>query len=125
MMVLVKIISLVSCFGFHGSLRPYFSLYRAVLHRDGNKRNMIVERKNVQPNPCAPTASTVGPNPTSIQISRKPRHLKLPSTIARPQPRPEQFHTFSFFNLISIFAVQVRFLSDADIVETVKWGSVA
>ena len=35
--------------------------------------------------PYASAAILVGFFPTIIQISRKPRHWKLPSTIARPQ----------------------------------------
>ena len=49
----------------------YCSLYRAVSQREGDrKREMIDERKNVQTTPPAPTASTVGPCLTLIQIRR-------------------------------------------------------
>ena len=50
-----------------GPLRLYFSLYRAVSQRGGErrkKREMIGDRKNVQRTPPARTASTVGPCPT-------------------------------------------------------------
>ena len=62
---------LVGCFGFNGPLRQYFSLYRAVSHREGDRRERIDESKNVQTTPTAPTASTVGPCPTVIQFSRR------------------------------------------------------
>ena len=43
---------LVGCFGFIGPLRQYFSLYRAVSQREGErKEKKIDERKNVQTNP--------------------------------------------------------------------------
>ena len=55
--------------GFNGSLRQYCSLYRAVSQIDGRKeKRMIDERKNIKTTPPAPTASTVGPCPTTIQI---------------------------------------------------------
>ena len=34
---------LVGCFGFNGPLRQYFSLYRTVSQREGEKREMIDE----------------------------------------------------------------------------------
>ena len=40
---------LVGCFGFHGPLTQYFTLYRAVSQREGERRaKMIDERKHVQ-----------------------------------------------------------------------------
>ena len=61
-------------FGFNGPLRQYFSLYGAVLQREGERKKMIDERKKSKQQPPAPTESTVGPCPTIIQISRTPRH---------------------------------------------------
>ena len=40
-------ILLVSCVGFNGPLRQYFSLYRVVSQRGRKKREKIDERKNV------------------------------------------------------------------------------
>ena len=69
---------LVGCVGLNGPLRQYFSLYRAVSPRQGErKREMIDERKHVQTTPPAPTASAAGPCLTKIQISRTPRHWKF------------------------------------------------
>ena len=53
-------------FGFIGPLRQYFSLYRAVSQREGERVKM-----SKQP-PPAPTASAVGPCPTVIQIVGRP-----------------------------------------------------
>ena len=62
---------LVGCFGLNGPLRQYFSLYRAVSQREG-ERKMTDERKTSKQLPPAPTVSAVGPRPTIIQISRTP-----------------------------------------------------
>ena len=42
---------LVGCFGFKGSLRQYFSLYRAVSQREGERGERMYESKNVQTTP--------------------------------------------------------------------------
>ena len=42
---------LVGCFGFNGPLRQYFSLYRAVSQRGGERGKRIDESKNVQTTP--------------------------------------------------------------------------
>ena len=39
---------MVGCFGFNGPLRQYFSLYRAVSQREGEREERIDESKNVQ-----------------------------------------------------------------------------
>ena len=77
---------LVGCwlvgFGFNGPLRQYFSLYRAVSHREGERGKKVWMRVKMskQP-PPAPTASAVGPCPGTGS---------LPSTIAPPD-HPLQF----------------------------------
>ena len=75
---------LVGCFGFNGPFRQYFSLYRAVSQREGERRERIDESKNVQTTPPAPTASAIGPCPTVIKIVGRPGTGSLPSTIAPP-----------------------------------------
>ena len=70
---------LVGCFGFNGPLRQYFSLYRAVSQREGERRERIDESKNVQTTPTAPTASAVGPCPTVTQIVGRPGTGSLPT----------------------------------------------
>ena len=42
---------LVGCIGFNGPLRQYFSLYRAVFQREGERGERIDESKNVQTTP--------------------------------------------------------------------------
>ena len=75
---------MVACFGFYGPLRQYFSLYRAVSQREGERGERIDERKNVQSTPPAPTASAIRPCPTVIKIVGRPGTGSLPSTIAPP-----------------------------------------
>ena len=78
---------LVGCFGLNDPLRQYFSLYRAVSQREGERREVIDERKNVQTNPPpAPTASAIGPCPTIIQSSRTPRHWKFTQHLRTTRP---------------------------------------
>ena len=102
---------LVGCFGFNGPLTQYFSLYRAVSQREGERRERIDESKNVQTTPPAPTASEIGPCPTVIKIVGRPGTGSLSSTIAPPvHPRDvldvildliesvsEGFPTYSFY----------------------------
>ena len=73
---------LVGCFGFNGPFRQYFSLYRAVSQREGERSERIDESKNVQTPP--PTASAVDPCPTVIKIVGRPSTGSLPSTVAPP-----------------------------------------
>ena len=80
---------LVDCFGFNDPLRQYFSLYRAVSQRQGERGEKIDEGKNVQTTPPAPTASAIGPCPTVIKIVGRPGTGSLPSTIASPD-HPQQ-----------------------------------
>ena len=56
-------------FGFNGPLRQYFSLYRAVSQREGErgKKGQMRVKISKQP-PPAPTANAEGPGPTKIQI---------------------------------------------------------
>ena len=62
---------LVGCFGLNGPLRQYFSLYRAVSQREGERSEKTIdERKISKQPPPASTASAVGPCPTIIQIRR-------------------------------------------------------
>ena len=82
--LLLQRIWLVGCFGFNGPLRQYFSLYRAVSQREGERRKRIDESKMSKPPPPAPTASAIGPCPTVIKIVGRPGTGSLPSTIAPP-----------------------------------------
>ena len=74
-----------SCFVLNGPLRQYFSLYRAVSQREGERTDRREKKMSKQP-PPAPTASTVGPCPTIIQISRTPRHWKFTQRLRATRP---------------------------------------
>ena len=70
-------------FGLNGRLRQYYSLYRAVSQREG-ERGKKGQTREYPNNPPAPTASAEGPCPTVIQIVGCPDTGSLPSTIAPP-----------------------------------------
>ena len=78
----------VGCLGFNGPLRQYFSLYRAISQREGERGEKGLMRvkifKQLAP---APTASAVRPRPTIIQIVGRPDTGSLPRTIA-PSDHP-------------------------------------
>ena len=75
----------LASFGFGNPLRQYFSLYRAVSYTEGERvRERIEESKNVQKNPPAPTASAIGPCPTTTQIVERPGPGSSPRTMAPP-----------------------------------------
>ena len=78
---------LVGCFGFNGPLRQYFSLYRAVSQRQGERRERIDESKNVQTTP-----TRTRPCPTVIKIVGRPGTGSLPSTIAPPDHPLDPVH---------------------------------
>ena len=42
---------MVGCLGFHGPVRQYFSLYRAVFQREAERKEKIDERKKCPNNP--------------------------------------------------------------------------
>ena len=76
---------LFCCFRFNGPLRQYFSLYRAVSRRGGERGEKRQGRvKTSKQSPPAPTAIAVGPCPTVIRIVGRPRPGNLPRTIAPP-----------------------------------------
>ena len=76
---------LVVFLGFNGSLRQYFSLYRAVSQREGERgeKEKMRVKMSKQPLP-APTASAVGPCSTVIHIEGRHGTESLLSTIALP-----------------------------------------
>ena len=75
----------VVVFGFNGPLGQYFSLYRTVSQREGERgeKGQMRVKMSKRP-PPAPTASAVGPCPTVIQTVGRPGTGSLPSTIAPP-----------------------------------------
>ena len=65
------------CFGFNGPLRQYFSLYRAVSQREGERGERIDESKNVQTTPTRTNCKRNRPLPYCDQNCRMPRHWKF------------------------------------------------
>ena len=53
-----------SFFSAERALRQYFSLYRAVPQREGERKEIDRREKNVEATP--PTPSTIGPCPTIL-----------------------------------------------------------
>ena len=69
---------LVDCFVFNGPLRQYFSLYRAVSQREGERGEKIEESKNDQTTPPARTCCKRNrPLPYYHPSCRTPRHWKF------------------------------------------------
>ena len=77
-------------FGLNNPLRQYFSLYRVVSQREGDRGEKGQTRaKTPKQPPPAPTAGAVGPCPTLIQTSRMPRHWKFTQDHCTTRPPPE------------------------------------
>ena len=79
---------LVGCFGFNGPLRQYFSLYRTVSQREGERRERIVESKNVQTTPTRTYCKCSRPLPYFNPSCRTPRHWKFTQHHRTTQPPP-------------------------------------
>ena len=102
---------LVGCFGLNGPLRQYFSLYRAVSQREGERKEVIDERKMSKQPPPAPTASAVGPCPTGLQTVGRPGTGSSPSTIAPPDHPTTTTKANFFFRAVTdcpLFAIMIR-----------------
>ena len=83
---------LVGCFGFNGPLRQYFSLYRAISQREGERgEKRIDESKNVQTTPTRTYYKSSRPLPYCNPNCRTPRHWKFTQhhRTTRPPPRPD------------------------------------
>ena len=82
---------LVGCFEFNGPLRQYFSLYRAVSQREGERGERIDESKNVQTTPTRTYCKRNRPLPYCYQNCRTPRHWKFTQhhRTTRPPPPPQ------------------------------------
>ena len=79
-------------FGFNGPLRQYFSIYRAVSQREGERRERIDESKNVQTTPNGTYYKCNRPLPYCNQNCRTPRHWKFTQhhRTTRPSPRERE-----------------------------------
>ena len=83
----------IGCFGFNGPLRQYFSLYRAVSQREGERGERIDESENVQTVPTRTYCKRNRPLPYCYQNCRTPRHWKF--TQHHRTTRPP--HAMGFF----------------------------
>ena len=84
---------LVGCFRFNGPLRQYFSLYRAVSQREGEREEKrIDESKIVQTTPTRTYYKRSRPLPYCDPNFRTPRHWKFTQhhRTTRPPPREEE-----------------------------------
>ena len=114
-------------FGFNGPLRQYFSLYRAVSQREGERRERIDESKNVQTTPTRTYYKRNRPLPYCNQNCRTPRHWKFTQHHRTTRPPPlakEHFceiistsvHWFSrrsCFKLFSIYSPAGHFVQQS------------
>ena len=80
---------LVGCFGFNGPLRQYFSLYRAVSQREGERGERTDESKNVQTTPTRTYCKRNRPLPYCNQNCRMPRHWKFTQHHRTTRPPPK------------------------------------
>ena len=98
---------LVGCFGFNGPLRQYFSLYRAVSQRDGERgEKRIDESKNVQTTPTRTYYKRSRPLPYCNSNCRTPQHWKFTQHHRTTRPPPGCVDIFSlvyhfFFSFLS------------------------
>ena len=79
---------LVGCFGFKGPLRQYFSLFRAVSQREGERGERIDESKNVHTTLTRTYCKRNRPLPYCNQSCRTPRHWKFTQHHRTTRPPP-------------------------------------
>ena len=92
--VLYKVGWLVGWLGFNGPLRQYFSQYRAVSQREGERgEKRIDESKNVQTTPTRTYYKRSRPLPYCNPNCRTPRHWKFTQhhRTTRPPPLYKEF----------------------------------
>ena len=111
--LLPHVIWLVGCFWFNGPLRQYFSLYRAVSQRQGERKgNDRWEKKMSKQPPPAPTASAISPCPTIIQTSRTLQHCMFTQHPRSTRPRPATCECPMWPNIV--FSKKYKFISFFD-----------
>ena len=79
---------LVGCFGLNGPLRQYFSLYRAVSQRVGEREERIDESKNVQTTPTRSYCKRNRLLPYCNQNCRMPQHWRFNQHHRTTRPPP-------------------------------------
>ena len=91
---------LVGCFGFNGPLRQYFSLYRAISQREGERgEKRIDESKNVQTTPTRTYYKSSRPLPYCNPNCRTPRHWKFTQHHRTTRPPPSRLSFLFSFSL--------------------------
>ena len=100
----IMMIWLVGCFGFNGPLRQYFSLYRAVSQREGEREERIDESKNVQTTPTRTYCKRNRPLPYCYQNCRTPRHWKFTQHHRTTRPPPALWWIYSYEQYVKISA---------------------
>ena len=88
-------------FGFNGPFRQYFSLYRAVSQREGERGERIDKSKNVQTTPTCTYCKRNRPLPYCNQNCRTPRHWKFTEHHRSTRPPPNS----SVIWIIKLFAI--------------------
>ena len=88
LLIITTLIWLVG-FGFSGPLRQYFSLYRAVSQKEGERGERIDESKHVQTTPTRTYCKRSRPLPYCNQNCRMPRHWKLTQHYCTTRPPPQ------------------------------------
>ena len=121
---------LVGYFGFNGHLRQYFSLYRAVSQREGEKGERIDESKNVQTTPTRTYCKRNRPLPYCNQNCRTPRHWKFTQHHRTTRPSPHikgvgkistlgrRFFMFFFHNIYFTYKIKAFFSLVIFIIQT-------
>ena len=94
---------LVGCFRLNGHLRQYFSLYRAVFQREGERgEKRIDESKNVQTIPTRTYYKRSRPLPYCNPNCRTPQHWKFTQHHRTTRPPPER-HWSELLHLRRLF----------------------
>ena len=89
-------VSMVGCFGLNGPLRQYFSLYRAVTQREGEREEKrIDETKIVQTTPTRTYHKRSRLLPYCNPNCRTPRHCKFTQHHCTTRPPPSLYRTIS------------------------------
>ena len=100
---------LVGCVRFNGPLRQYFSLYRAVSQKEGERRERIDESKNVQTTPTRTYCKRNRPLPYCNQNCRTPRHWKLTQHHRTTRP-PQTIMVIISFGVPKILMIKAELL---------------
>ena len=93
----VELVGWLVVFGFNGRLRQYFSLYRAVSQREGERGERIDESKNAQTTPTRTYCKRNRPLPYCNPNCRTPRNWKLTQDHRSTRPPPTRLNKLEYF----------------------------